>query len=72
MSLLLPNHVKFREQIDSVLDMELIKQQMDNNQFDYEQYALFIIGVMSKLCAPARDSDLEKLSKIKEPVELFK
>jgi hypothetical protein len=52
--------------------MELIKQQMDNNQFDYEQYALFIIGVMSKLCAPARDSDLEKLSKIKEPVELFK
>ena len=72
MSLLLPNHVKFREQIESVLDMELIKQQMDNNQFDYEQYALFIIGVMNKLCSPARDSDLEKLSKIKEPVELFK
>lgn len=72
LSLLLPNHVKFREQIENVLDMDLIKQQMDNNQFDYGQYALFIIGVMSKLCAPARDSDLEKLSKVKEPVELFK
>jgi hypothetical protein len=72
LSLLLPNHVKFREQIEAVLDMELINQQMDNNSFDYEQYALFIIDTMSKLCAPARDPDMERLSKIKEPVELFK
>lgn len=72
MGLLLPNHVKFRDQIGNVLDMELIKQQMDKNLFDYEQYALFIIDVMSKLCAPARDSTLEKLRKVKEPVELFR
>ena len=72
MSLLLPNHVKFREQIEAVLDMDLIQQQMEKNLFDYEQYALFIINTMSKLCAPARDSDLERLSKIKEPVELFR
>jgi len=72
LSLLLPNHVKFREQIEAVLDMDLIQQQMDKNLFDYEQYALFIISTMSKLCAPARDSDLERLSKIKEPVELFR
>jgi hypothetical protein len=52
--------------------MDLIQQQMDKNLFDYEQYALFIIDTMSKLCAPARDATLEKLSKIKEPVELFK
>ena len=31
LSLLLPNHVRFREQIENVLDMELIKQQMDKN-----------------------------------------
>lgn len=72
LSLLLPNHVKFREQIESVLDMDLIQQQMDKNLFDYQQYGLFIIDTMSKLCAPARDADLERLSKVTEPVELFR
>lgn len=72
LSLLLPNHVKFREQIESVLDMDLIKQAMDRNVFDYRQYALFIIDTMSKLCAPARDADLERLAKITEPVEVFR
>lgn len=72
LSLLLPNHVKFREQIESVLDMELIKQQTDKNLFDYEQYSLFIIQIMSKLCAPARDSTIEHLRTLKDPVEVFK
>jgi hypothetical protein len=72
MSLLLPNHVKFKEQIDSILDMELIKQQMNNDTFNYQDYSRFIIDSMSKLCAPARDSVMEDLRKIVEPVELFK
>lgn len=72
LSLLLPNHVKFREQIESVLDMDLIMQQMNNNSFDYKNYSLFIINTMSKLCAPARDADLARLSGISEPVDLFK
>lgn len=72
LSLLLPNHVKFREQIEAVLDMDLMKNAMDKNIFDYKQYALFIIDTMSKLCAPARDADLEKLSKMEEPVDVFR
>lgn len=72
LSLLLPNHVKFREQIETILDMDLIQQQMDKDVFDYQQYGLFIIETMSKLCAPARDADLVKLAKLKEPVELFR
>jgi hypothetical protein len=72
LSLLLPNHVRFREQIDKVLDMDLIKQQMDKDMFDYAQYSLFIIEVMSKLCAPARDEQIEKLKTLKDPVEIFR
>ncbi len=72
LSLLLPNHVKFREQIDAVLDMHLIQQAMNNNTFDYKQYALFIIDTMSKLCAPARDADLARLATLTDPVELFR
>jgi hypothetical protein len=72
LSLLLPNHVRFREQIGNVLDMELIKQQMDKNMFDYKQYSLFIIEVMSKLCAPARDVEIEKLKSFEDPVDIFR
>lgn len=72
LSLLLPNHVKFREKIEAVLDMDLIKQQMDKNIFDYKQYGLFMIDVMSKLCAPARDPDMERLRQLNDPVDLFK
>jgi hypothetical protein len=72
LSLLLPNHVKFREQIDSVLDMDLIKQQMDREVFDYREYARFLIEVMSKLCAPARDANIEELKKLDDPVEVFR
>ena len=68
----MPNHIKFREQIEAVLDMDLVKQQMDKNIFDYKQYGLFMIDVMSKLCAPARDPDMERLRQTNEPVELFK
>jgi proline dehydrogenase len=68
----LPNHHKLREQIDSVLDMELIKQQMDKETFDYRQYGLFVIDTMSKLCAPARDSAIEQLRASSDPVTLFK
>ena len=72
LSLLLPNHVKFREQIEHVIDLELIKQQMDKNVFNYQQYAAFIVDIMSKLCAPARDADIEKLRSLTDPVEVFK
>lgn len=72
LSLLLPNHVKFREQIEAVLDMDLIQQAMDKDTFDYQQYSLFIIDTMSKLCAPARDAALQSLSKVTEPVDLFR
>ncbi|CAF0978396.1 unnamed protein product [Brachionus calyciflorus] len=70
--LLLPNHIKFREQIDSVLDLQLIKQQMENSTFDYKEYSLFIIESMSKLCAPARDAKIESLKSLTDPVEIFR
>ena len=73
LSLLLPNHVKLREQIDQVLDMELIKQQMDAGTFDHQQYSMFVVQIMSKLCAPARDPTLAHLATLKDdPVEIFK
>ena len=64
--------MRLRDQIENVLDMELIRQQMDNQTFDYRQYGLFIIDTMSKLCAPARDVAIEELRSAIDPVSLFK
>ena len=72
LSLLLTNHTKIKEQIESVRDMDLIKRQMDNQTFDYQEYSKFIIEMMAKLCAPARDTQIEDLKKLEDPVEIFK
>jgi hypothetical protein len=69
---LLPNHSKLKEQIDQILDMELIKQQMSNETFEYHKYAMFICDVMSKLCAPIRDESIAKIKTLTDPIELFK
>lgn len=52
--------------------MELIKQQMNANTFDYNEYAMFICSIMSKLCAPIRDEDIEKIKHLTDPIEVFK
>jgi hypothetical protein len=69
---LLPNHGKLKERIETVLDMELIKQQMNGNTFNYEEYALFACEIMSRLCAPIRDENIENIKKLNEPIQVFK
>ena len=43
-SLLLPHHGKLKEKIEEVLDVELIKQQIDTGVLEFEKYAGYIIG----------------------------
>ncbi len=52
--------------------MDLIKQQMNENTFNYEDYALFTCDIMSRLCAPIRDENIESIKKFKEPIEVFR
>lgn len=69
----MPQHIRFREQINEVLDMDLIEQKMANDAFDLFYYANYVIGVMAKLCAPARDDKIAELKETKgEAVPLFK
>lgn len=72
LSLLLPQHVRFRAQIGEVLDTELIQQKLQNDAFDIFYYSNYIIGIMSKLCAPVRDEAVAELKEIKEVIPLFK
>lgn len=50
-----------RTQIMEVLDMDLIRQQADNNAVDIQGLATYIINTMGKMCAPVRDEEVKKL-----------
>nr|XP_018904255.1 PREDICTED: T-complex protein 11-like protein 1 isoform X1 [Bemisia tabaci] len=71
-SLLLPQHTKLKKEIEEVLDMELIRQQIDNETLDFPYYAQYITSVMGKLCAPVRDDKIRELTQTKEVVQVYK
>ncbi|KAJ8392362.1 hypothetical protein AAFF_G00077260 [Aldrovandia affinis] len=60
-SFLNPGSNRLRTQINEVLDMELIRQQADNNSVHIQGLADYIITVMGKLCAPIRDDEVKRL-----------
>ena len=72
MSLLLPQHVRLKAQINEVLDIDLIRQKIENDAFDIHYYANYVIGIMAKLCAPVRDEQVAALKQPTDIVPLFK
>ncbi|XP_022617114.1 T-complex protein 11-like protein 1 [Seriola dumerili] len=71
-SLLLPGHVRLRSQLDEVLDMELIRQEVDHGALDLHRLAGYIINTMASLCAPVRDPEVRALRDLKDPVKLLR
>lgn len=63
LSFLNPGANRMRTQITEVLDMDLIRQQADNDAVDIQGLASYIITTMGKLCAPVRDEEIKKLQK---------
>lgn len=61
LSFLNPGANRLRTQIMEVLDMDLIRQQADNNAVDIPGLASYIVNTMGKFCAPVRDNDIKKL-----------
>ncbi|KAM6962147.1 T-complex protein 11-like protein 2 [Tautogolabrus adspersus] len=61
LSFLITGNNRMRTQITDVLDMDLIRQQADNDAVDIQGLASFIITTMGKFCAPVRDEEIKKL-----------
>uniref|UniRef100_A0A3P8V3X4 T-complex 11, testis-specific-like 2 n=1 Tax=Cynoglossus semilaevis TaxID=244447 RepID=A0A3P8V3X4_CYNSE len=73
LSFLNPGANRMRTQIMEVLDMDLIRQQADNDAVDIQGLASYIITTMGKMCAPVRDEDVKKLQESTENiVKLFR
>ncbi|XP_064074533.1 T-complex protein 11-like protein 1 isoform X1 [Vanessa tameamea] len=71
-SILLPRHTRIKEMIEEVLDTEFIKQQADNNSLDFQKYATFVIDLMAKLAAPARDEMIQNITTLTNTVDIFR
>lgn len=61
LSFLNPGANWLRTLILEVLDMELIRQQVDNDTLDIQSLASSIISTMCKMCAPVRDQEVKNL-----------
>ncbi|XP_037551564.1 T-complex protein 11-like protein 2 [Nematolebias whitei] len=64
LSFLNPGANRMRTQIMEVLDMDLIRQQADNDAVDIPGLTSYIITTMGKLCAPMRDEEIKKLREL--------
>lgn len=61
-----------KDQINEVMDIELYKQQIENDSFNLQGVVKFVVEVMLGLCAPARDSKIRSILSLNDPVEVFK
>jgi len=71
-SILLPQHEKLKEKIEGILDIEVIKQQIDAEVLEFDKYAGYILGLMGILCAPVRDEQIAALKQMTEVVPMFR
>ena len=72
LNLLVPQQKRLIESIEGKLDLELIRQQAENDCLDFADYAGYVINLMGQLCAPVRDEEIAKLRTETEVVPLFK
>ncbi|XP_049878416.1 T-complex protein 11-like protein 1 [Pectinophora gossypiella] len=71
-SILLPRHTRIKEMIEEVLDADFIRQQAENNSLDFHKYASFVVDLMAKLAAPARDEMIQNITKLTDTVDIFR
>lgn len=57
--------------IEEVLDKDFIRQQAENNSLDFQKYATFVIDLMAKLAAPARDEMIQNITQLNDTVSSF-
>jgi len=70
--LLLPQHIRLRQDVEDKFDTKIIDQLCRAGALDLLDYAKFTLNVLSKLCAPIRDEKLKELDETTEVVKLYR
>ena len=61
-----------KDQINEVMDIDLYKQQIENDSFNLQGVVKFVVELMLGLCAPARDPTIRSILSQSDPVEVFR
>jgi len=69
---ILPHQHSLRNHINEVMDLQLIKQKIENDAFDISYYANFTIDFMGRMCAPCRSERVAKLKELTDVVSIFR
>uniref|UniRef100_A0A0R3S0H3 T-complex protein 11-like protein 1 n=1 Tax=Elaeophora elaphi TaxID=1147741 RepID=A0A0R3S0H3_9BILA len=70
LDLLTQQHVRLRSEIECMLDIDLLRQQAENNCLDVRQLFENVIELLSRLCAPVRDKMVDDLRKKTDSVDI--
>lgn len=70
--LLSPAHVRLKAEVNSVLDENSLRNKLEQNCIDVRGTGRFIVDLLGRLCAPERDTMVEKLRQEEGVVELIK
>lgn len=54
------------------MDLDLIKQEIENECFEIQKTVNFILELLSKICAPVRDEEVASLKKTEGVVNILK
>jgi hypothetical protein len=54
------------------MDLDLYKQQIENESFNLQGVVKFVVELMLGLCAPARDATIRSILSQSDPVEVFR
>ncbi|UYV80338.1 hypothetical protein LAZ67_18002516 [Cordylochernes scorpioides] len=63
---------KIRTEITEILDLPLIKQQLDHGVLDFLYYARWLVSLLARLVAPVHDDRVKELGQETEVVPLFR
>lgn len=72
LELLLPQHSRFKADIEDRMDAKIIEQLCQIHSLDLLDYSRYILNVLSKLCAPVRDEKIEELQKIDDITQVYR
>ncbi|PAV84449.1 hypothetical protein WR25_09285 [Diploscapter pachys] len=64
--------VRMKAEIESTLNEEKLRDKLEQDAFDVLEVSQYVLNVLGRLCAPARDQVVEKLKRETEIVPLIK
>ncbi|VDN01583.1 unnamed protein product [Thelazia callipaeda] len=71
-NLLTPEQVRLISEVEGLLDVDLLKQQIENKCLDVRQLFESVLELLRRLCAPIRDEVVDGLRKLTDLIDMLR